>query len=471
MTRFLVPVLFAGLAIGSFVVADRSSPELPEPVVESIDVTVTPILSARRVPDLLVEPLSRDALAEDLSELVTRAPASSCLVASAGGEDLFVHNGELNLVPASVQKLVTAAAALTELGPDYTFSTRILATAAPVDGVVSGDLFLVGGGDPLLATPGYIATFREQPQIHSPIEALADELVAGGLTRMTGSVVAVERRYDEVRYVETWPERFVTQGQSGPLSALTINDNFEEFPAERGTAVPVPPSDPALFNAGLFDDLLEERGVIVSASPREAGPDEDLTSLVEVAVLESPPLSQIVVQMLSTSDNVTAELLLKEIGLVRNGVGTTSEGAAAAVEILAEAGFPTPDLPPRDGSGLDEGNSVTCDFIVDLLESFGADSDLASGLAIAGETGTLRDRFTGTGLEGRLIAKTGSLNGVGTLAGFVETDAGRSVTFAFLVNGTIPPDLFDLQAEVGLEIAQYPEGPSPEAVAPVTFAS
>jgi D-alanyl-D-alanine carboxypeptidase/D-alanyl-D-alanine-endopeptidase (penicillin-binding protein 4) len=471
MTRFLVPVLFACLAIGSFVVADRSSPELPAPVAESIDVTVTPILSARRVPDLLVEPLSRDALSEDLSALVTRAPASSCLVASAGGEDLFVHNGDLNLVPASVQKIVTAAAALTELGPDYTFSTRILATAAPVEGVVSGDLFLVGGGDPLLATPEYIATFSEQPQIHSPIVDLADELVAGGLTRVTGSVVAVERRYDEVRYVETWPERFVTQGQSGPLSALMINDNFEEFPAERGTAVPVPPSDPALFDAGLFDDLLEERGVIVSASPREAGPDEDLTSLVELAVLESPPLSQIVVQMLSTSDNVTAEILLKEIGLVRNGVGTTSEGAAAVVEILAEAGFPTPDLPPRDGSGLDEGNTVTCDFVVDLLDAFGADSELASGLAVAGETGTLRDRFTDTGLEGRLIAKTGSINGVATLAGFVETDAGGSVTFAFLVNGTIPSDLFDLQADIGLEIAQYPEGPAPEAVAPVAFAS
>ena len=141
------------------------------------------------------------------------------------------------------------------------------------------------------------------------------------------------------------------------------------------------------------------------------------------------------------------------------------------IEILAEAGFPTPDLPPRDGSGLDEGNTVTCDFVVDLLDAFGADSELASGLAVAGETGTLRDRFTDTGLEGRLIAKTGSINGVATLAGFVETDAGGSVTFAFLVNGTIPSDLFDLQADIGLEIAQYPEGPAPEAVAPVAFAS
>src|SRR5690606_35873154 len=111
-------------------------------------------------------------------------------------------------------KLLTATAALEELGPEHRFRTT-LKGAAPVDGVVAGDAALVGGGDPLLSTPDYAARFRRQPQIFTDLTTLADAVVDAGIRQINGSVVGDESRYDRERYVAGWPERYITQNQTG----------------------------------------------------------------------------------------------------------------------------------------------------------------------------------------------------------------------------------------------------------------
>jgi len=375
---------------------------------------------------------------------------------------------DLPMIPASNQKLVTSTAMLMERGPDFRFTTRALAPGGIVDGVVAGDLYLFGEGDPLLSTPDYLASFEEQPQIHTPITDLAQTLVDQGLVRVDGAIVGVETRYDQQRYVETWDPRFIEQQQSGPLSALMINDGFVEFPpVDQPEALPVPAGDPAAHAATVFGGLLQARGVAIGAGARSLGPDEGLGELVEVATIVSPPLSEVLTQLNTQSDNTTAELIVKELGIARSGVGSTLEGTNAIVEILAEGGLNILELPPRDGSGIDEGNRLSCDQILTVLDFSGRDSVIGNSLAVAGQTGSLRKRYEDSIVDGRMRAKTGTLNSSTALSGFVDTEGGRELTFTYVANpDLVTIELLQVQDSLGLALASYPAGPTAEEIAP-----
>ena len=171
---------------------------------------------------------------------------------SVGGRLIYEHNPDMALVPASTEKLVTAVAALSVLGRDTTFTTRVVAAGEPSDGVVEGDLFLVGGGDPLLATAPYAEHFRNQPQIRTSLEELADRVVAAGVRQVNGRLLGDESRYDADRYPDTWPDRYAEQSQVGPLSALSVNDGFADWPdlqTREGTVESTPSADPPTYAA------------------------------------------------------------------------------------------------------------------------------------------------------------------------------------------------------------------------------
>jgi D-alanyl-D-alanine carboxypeptidase/D-alanyl-D-alanine-endopeptidase (penicillin-binding protein 4) len=259
MSRLLVPLVLLAVGVTALVIADQTDEEVPVAAPATINVVTTPVLSVRRAPELLVEPISVDMLQLQLADVVARSPELTCLGVSEGDRDLYRHQMDLPTIPASNQKLVTATAMLLERGADFRYTTRALAPGGIVDGVVNGDLYLFGEGDPLLATGDYLATFEEQPQTHTPVADLAQSLVDQGLVAVNGGVVGVEIRYDKERYVATWPERFATQGNSGPLSALMINDGFTEFPPVQPPLdpPPLPASDPAQHAAAVFSGLLQ----------------------------------------------------------------------------------------------------------------------------------------------------------------------------------------------------------------------
>jgi len=427
---------------------------------------LTPVLSARRLPTALTTPGADARLQFPLVSITDRSPSESCLVvATPNGRRIFDHNGDLPLVPASTNKILTAAAVLDELGAQTMFVTTVSTEAPIVDDVVAGDLYLVGGGDPLLATDAYVATFPVPPVVHTDFESLADQLVARGVTEVSGNVIGDDSRFDTVRYVESWPSRYREQGQTGPLSALSVDDGFSSFPDLAGSSRPRPSTDPAAHAAGELIDALEERGVTVDGT---ASSGVAPVRAQELASVTSPVLSDIVAQMLTESDNSTAELLLKELGRLRSGSGATSSGAVAAADVLAENGIDTAPVTLIDGSGLDVGNRLTCGVLIDVLGLGGPDSAVANGLAVAGETGSLAGRFVDSAAAGRLRAKTGSLGSVTALSGFVETFTERSLVFAYIVNDvTIPEDYLLLQEELGAALVRYPEGPRPSAVGPL----
>jgi D-alanyl-D-alanine carboxypeptidase/D-alanyl-D-alanine-endopeptidase (penicillin-binding protein 4) len=460
-------VTVAVLAFGA-AAAVEASETAAEPV--GGPVPATPVLSARRVPGLIAAPVADRRLTAALDGLVARQSGTTCLTVSSSGRTVYTHGPDVALVPASIEKLFTAVAALEVLGPDHRLRTRVVAAAEPVAGVVAGDLWLVGGGDPLLATDSYLARFRRQPQIATDAEGLADAVVAAGVTRVAGAVVGDESRFDSTRYVDEWPARFIEQDQSGPISALTIDDNFATFPPSPEVPVPdeTPAPDPPVQAASVLTGLLAQRGVTVAAPPSSGVAPTDAA---ELAVVESPPMSELVAQMLRESDNQTAEVLVKEIAVARGRPGTTADGVAEIAEVLGELGLPVAGSVVADGSGLAGSNRHTCELVRAVLDRGGPESPIGAGLPVAGTTGTLERRFVGTPLAGRLQAKTGTLNTVTALAGFLATDPGARVTFSFVVN-LAPDDRVDdadlaLQEELALLLLRYPEGPPLDALGPL----
>jgi len=430
---------------------------------------VTAVLSARRVPDLLARPTAGRRLSAAIGPLVATAPADHCVVIGQGGQRLYDDQGGTALIPGSNLKLATATAALTELGPDATLSTVISAKSAPsADGTVTGDLWFVGGGDPLIVTDPYRATNKYGMGVpHTSLEAIADKVVAAGVKRVTGKVVGDESRYDDARTVASWPSRYLSDAQVGPLSALTVNDS-RTAPAVAGgpKTIVTPASDPAQYAAATLTALLAARGVSVAGVATSGKQPTGAVTVVEVASL---PVKAIVGEMLTYSDNNTAELMVKEIGLHHSKKGTTAAGVAAVTDILKAHSIDTAGFEPKDGSGLDTGDRVSCHTLNDALEAGGPTGDLASGLSTAGAIGTLFDRYTRSPAIGHVRAKTGTLNNVTALSGWVNTTKGADLTFSIIFNGRAVTDADErLEERITEAMLDYPNGPDLTAIGPET---
>lgn len=412
------------------------------------------------------------ALVTGLDGVVALSPPDTCLRVDVDGSTIYRHDADQALIPASTQKLLTATVALDVLGPDHRFHTPVV-SAPPVAGVVNGDLALVGSGDPLLTTVVYAFVHKigaDQPVTN--LDGLADRIAATGVKRITGRVLGDESRYDTARAVPSWPARFLEQGQIGPLSALDVDDGYRlEFPpaGEDGLPKRVRSTEPAADAAATLTAMLLARGITVDGG--SAG-GRAPAGAVELAAIDSAPLGAIVRQMLEQSDNGTAELLTRELGVARGGAGTTAAGAAVIRQRAAELGLPVAGVHLVDGSGLDRGNRATCDELMGVLNAGGGPKGaIAASLPIAGRTGTLRTRFEGTAAQDRLRAKTGTLSGVTALAGYVTMADGNTATFAYIANGSQADDPRKGQDFLGILLGQHeepcPKGSGP-VVAPIT---
>ncbi|HSH22776.1 MAG TPA: D-alanyl-D-alanine carboxypeptidase, partial [Acidimicrobiales bacterium] len=205
MRRHLLPALLAVVSVvcGAIGLGVGPSDAVPGAQRQATDLAVpeAPVLSPRRVPGLLAQPIGTARLTQALQKIADSTPASACLLVTEGAHVLFERSADQPLMPASGMKLVTAAAALERLGPDERLRTEVVAVAAPTAGVIDGDLWLVGGGDPVLGTGPWAASFIRQPQLHTSLEELADRVVDAGVTEVRGRVVGDDSRYDRQRQV------------------------------------------------------------------------------------------------------------------------------------------------------------------------------------------------------------------------------------------------------------------------------
>ena len=387
----------------------------------AVAVSPNALLSVRRLNETLARDVAVNSLRRDLKDYVSSIGNGSCLSVRAGERTVVERNGTVKLIPASNTKILTALVALDVLGADHRFTTKIVGEV--VDGVATGNLYIVGGGDPVLSLPNYPGTEQYPTLFFTDVTSLLNGVASAGVRRVEGSLVGDGTLFDEQRFPSGWSDdiRYV---YGGPIGALLLDDGTVFGLGQK-------PDDPAYAASQELSARLRNLGISVigSAAMGKAPPDSPV-----VASIESAPLSDIVTEMLTNSDNNTAEMLLKSIGLASKGVASTAAGAQVVMDKLIEWGFSTDGLTMNDGSGLDRSNQLTCDLLVGLLET-PEGHDLAKRMAIGGTTGTLVDAFTEPPAYGVVRAKTGSLTGVKALSGFASDAVGAPV-FSLIFNGS-----------------------------------
>ncbi len=405
---------------------------------------------------------------DDVQPLLGAVNDRSCVSVSVDGTLVGEANSTVPVIPASTQKLLVAAVALDVLGDDFTYTTELV--GGPIAaGVLTGDVFLVGGGDPLLSGEWYADSSLDRYQVFNitSLDSLADALIAQGLTRIDGRVSGDGSRYDDEFYAPGWSEGAAGL-EAGPYDALLVND-------ARVLGDDLRAADPNEAGAREFVRILADKGVTVvggsgvGVAPEGAG---------QVAAVTSMPMSAIVNEMLMNSDNNTAELVVKELGFQATGAGSREAGLGVIADTMGSWGIDMSQVVLADGSGLSQANRITCPAMLAVLEHAGYDSPVGAGLPVAAESGTLRDIFTDSAVAGRLTGKTGTLGNppydqdppaVKALAGYLPVDGGGSVDYVLILNGPMIDDqreyraTWDLLASV---LDTYPAQASPAVLGP-----
>ncbi len=430
------------------------------------------------------------------------------------GETLYEHNAELLAHPASNQKLLTSAAALSLLGPGYVFQTTVaIDSAARADSVLQGNLYLIGRGNPDLTS--------------NDLFGLAQNLAQTGIREIRGNLICDDFYLDDVRWGSGWmwdddPAEYVPR-----VSALSVNKNtvaVRVTPAEivgKPARVQIdPPTDHVtLINTSVtvqrraqIDSLAlpsltinrkwqqhENTVVVDGAIAQDGSPREETVNVLEPeiycgrllrAALQtvgiavhggverglSPaktkilaehraPLLPILVNLNKPSDNLSAELLLKTIGAEKFGrPGTATKGIRAMRQFLGCAGVDTNAVHSADGSGASHYNLITPSNLVNLLvamwKNFAIRNEFAATLPIAGVDGTLRGRMKGTPAEGVLHAKTGTISAVSTLSGYTTTADGEELAFSMMMQHFLSSSRAAraIQDRLGVELSTFRRG-------------
>lgn len=332
--------------------------------------------------------------------LFTSAHIGIKAVAVKSGEVLYAKNAHKLHHPASTMKLITAAAALAKLGPDFRFETTLYADAID-NGHVKGNVYLKGKANPVLQEGG--------------LAEMVNALREAGVHSVSGGIVVDETYLDSVREGPGW----MWDDKPLGLSALAIRGGVVE--------------DRALACGTVLKEMLQREGIIVNG---EVSDGMVPLGAVVIATHLSPPLADILKLMNKPSDNAIAELIFKTLGAeVKGEPGTWQKGRQVIGGFLEEIGEVFRVV---DGSGLSRYNLVTTELLVDLLvfvyNNFELMPDYVASLPIAGVDGTLRNRMKGMHAEKLLRAKTGTLSGVSALAGYTVTANGEVLAFSILIS-------------------------------------
>lgn len=439
------------------------------------------------------------------AEALLNAPPSSkgewglLIVDAATGATLFEQNAAKYFVPASNMKLFTTALALAKLGPDYRFHTTLETRGTiSAEGTLTGDLALVGRGDPNLSNRKFPFDLKEEfdgPPEKVLIE-LADRLAAKGVREISGDVIGDDSYFPRERYPSGWEIDDMVWEYGAAISAIVVDDSTVALTLTAGEKTDDPVSalvtpatpdftlendvktsaaaakpdltltrepganlvvvkgtlpakstprklvlaieEPAQHAAVVLKRLLEERGVKVDGVARARHvPDVAPETGTVLAEHISVPLGDAVKLINKISQNLHTEMLLRTAAREEGRWNAPEDLAKFPAEFYAAAGIAPDDVVQTDGSGLSRHDLVTPRAIVSLLKYAQAQpwfDYYYASLPVAGVDGTLEDRMKNSPVTGRIHAKTGSVEHVRTLSGFAETPGGRRLIFSFLSN-------------------------------------
>ena len=469
---------------------------------------------------------AQEQFAERAESLVSTAPVNKgewgvLVVDAATGETLYEKNADRYFTPASNIKLLTTALALDKLGPGYRFRTTVETHGAIAQGVLSGDLILVGRGDPNLSNRKF--PFDVKEEFDGPPEKvlleLADQIVACGVKEISGDIVGDDSYFPRDRYPDGWEIDDMVWEYGAAISAIVLDDNTVTLtltPGDKagdrlvGVVEPTTPDfalrsevttsdkaekadltlvrepgstmvvvsgtlpaksapqkrvlaiqEPAQHSASTLARLLADRGVKFWGTVRaNHEPDPAEASRTVLAEHVSLPLGDTLKLVNKISQNLHTEILLRTAARQQGRWAKPDDLLKFPEEFYARAGIAPGDVVQEDGSGMSRHDLVTPRALVALLLYAQKQSWFPvffGSLPVAGIDGTLSDRMKKAGMMGRIHAKTGSVTHVQTLSGFADTPGGRRLIFSFLSNNESVQDHEVHDALEGLCMAMVEE--------------
>lgn len=424
------------------------------------------------------------------------------------GEVIYGENVGKLMMPASNMKIVTLAAAAERLGWDFTYETKLVTSAPLKDGILDGDLVVVGSGDPTIGGRGGGSSTRV-------FEGWADQLRSLGIRAIDGRIVADARAFDPQPLGSSWEWDDLPLAYAAGVSALQFNESVADVAIRPGPAAGAPAvvevrpiesglildskvatsaggeadlelsrpqgtnhllvtgtipvgskevvraasvSRPALYFARVLRETLVARGIRVTGTAMEfdeAYPVPPIAQTRELLSYHSAPLSEFARTLMKVSQNQYAETLLRTMGAA-TGAGTAEAGQKVVREVLDGWGVAPDAYVLSDGSGLSRHNYLSAEMITAILRQMYRDprhrEAFMATLPVAGEDGTLRRRFAGSRAAGNVKAKTGTIANVRSLSGYATTADGEPIVFSMLANHfSVPSAVVDAAVDLALE--------------------
>jgi serine-type D-Ala-D-Ala carboxypeptidase/endopeptidase (penicillin-binding protein 4) len=431
-----------------------------------------------------------DAVLQD--KLLSRAEVGIDMVRLGDSADqtaqIYKENASDELIPASNLKVVTTSAALDRLGPDFQFRTLLVQHG--------NDLIIIGDGDPSLGDAEMLK--KSGWDVDTVFKAWADGLRKRNLSGVH-DVIVDDSVFDQQMLHPNWPADQTQKRYVAEIAGLNLNANcvdvyvhpnswgrtvsFDldpdtDFVSVRNTCVQGPDNavwlsrepggnelvlrgmareanevpisvtvhDPPLYAATVLAETLRSAGIAVSGEIKR---DRSQRTAYEMAAqnhdaswkllaVHQTSLPNVIARANKDSMNLYAECICKRLGFAATGEGSWRSGTEQVEDFLQSLGVPAAEYHLDDGCGLSKENRVSAHLMVSVLEHdfYGKSAKVwMSSLAVAGEDGTLADRFRGTDLRGRVIAKSGFVNGVSCLSGYLYAKDDRWYCFSILFNG------------------------------------
>jgi D-alanyl-D-alanine carboxypeptidase/D-alanyl-D-alanine-endopeptidase (penicillin-binding protein 4) len=430
----------------------NNSLNLPSPITSMVEKTV---LSAKELVDINVNTMMTDPVLKNATwGFVVYDPKTKKIISS--------YNENTPLVPASTTKLLTTETAMSMLGENYRWNTQLeYSGSIDENGILNGNLYIVGSGDPSLGTNkagawayrDIISDFKEGlsregiKKVNGDI-IIQTALFKGNISKLPENVVWLENNNyylpaGTTREINPANEKLIVKKSANfsnekkffyvsPYNNQMVYADKYEGDGILTTKLPDAPA----YLANSFRTTLVKSGIPVTGKVTPKMTDANPESRKMISVYKSPTLSDIIYYTNQHSDNGLAEALLKTVGFQSLGDQTTESGRKVVTEHLKKEGFDMMGLNYIDGSGLSRSNNVTpisqVKFLTSLMDEKYYKTYLNS-LPVGGQSGTLKRMFNGAG-NGQIYAKTGTLNRVKTLAGYMKTNTGKTLVFSLLVN-------------------------------------
>lgn len=365
---------------------------------------------------------SKEEIANKIREIVSNLPAntiSGILIYNPLMQDtVFALNESTPMTPASLTKLFTTSTSLGIMGGDHKLSTKLLSDDNNFkDGVLNGNLYLKGFGNSLFTD--------------SDLEYFVNELIKKGITVITGSVIGDDTYFDDIYIREDWIEGEGANVRLPPISALVLDRNrttVRKKIRRRYRYISENVNDPPIFASNRLTAKLKISGIEVKGKSVKGKSPSNVYLLAEKNV----SLKELIALVNKHSDNFLAECLFKTLGAEASGVQGNSFFSQQAIQkFLNDNSIFSAGTEIVDGSGISRSDQATPLAINGVLEKMYFDlvhfDDFYNSLSIAGVDGTLRGRMMNTSAGNNFRGKTGTLNGISGLAGYLTTAEGEDI--------------------------------------------